>query len=95
MTIHGELTRPLGNETEDLDFSTLRASVPRIEETGRKRFRVPMAGVVAISLLLGVAVGGLVVRQRYKAKEVIAAINGHVIKQNILYHVLERMAGGA
>ncbi len=50
---------------------------------------------VICALLVGAVGGGFVVRQRFRAKEVVGAINGVPIKDYTLYHYLEKSTGRA
>jgi parvulin-like peptidyl-prolyl isomerase len=56
------------------------------------RPKFPIA-VMLIFLIIGMAIGVLVMRQRYKAKDVVVAVNGVTIDKQELFRRLEAMAG--
>ena len=68
-----------------------RAPTPRVVSNTRPR--IPVAVWVIGALIIGSLLGGFLVRQRYRAKDVVGAINGVVIKQNMLYHTMEKTNG--
>lgn len=69
-----------------------RAARPAIEARSA-RFRVPTAVWIVLALVVGMGIGALGMRQRYKAKDVVAAVNGTTIDKETFFHRLELTAG--
>ena len=64
------------------------------EEPGRARRRKWLLGLAFCGVFaLGIATGGLVMRQRARAHQVIASINGQTLMQDGFYHLLENKDG--
>jgi parvulin-like peptidyl-prolyl isomerase len=59
----------------------------------RPTSKLPLLIAVILALIVGLATGGLLVRQRYKAREVVVAVNGAPIDQADFYRRLESQTG--
>lgn len=71
-----------------------RAATPLAAETARsRRLRIPPIVLILLALVAGMAVGALVARQHYKAKNVVAAVNGVVITKDDFFHRMELASG--
>src|SRR5579871_5721945 len=63
------------------------------ERKAQKRRRYFTVFGFLLTLIVGIAIGVLVMRQRYKAQQVIVSINGQVISQFDFVHRMEVAAG--
>lgn len=93
-----DITTP-GSETMNstsTPASARRAAVQRSTKTKRGLlFYLPFCGLLAAAMIVGVAVGALVVRQRHRAQAVVVSVNGAIITQENLFNRLQADAGNA
>ena len=80
-------------ENEETTLKPRRAAVQRVTSVPPKFFTPKIVALLLATLMVGAAFGILVTRQRYKARQVVAAVNGELINQDDLYNQLERTAG--
>jgi foldase protein PrsA len=82
-----------GVEQEESDSRARRVATPRAPHAQPKLFTPKIAVLLLVALAAGAAFGILVTRQRYKSRQIVAAVNGELIQQDDLYSQLERTAG--
>jgi parvulin-like peptidyl-prolyl isomerase len=72
-----------------------RRAARRTEQATGRGFRLPVWLFVVLALVIGVGIGALAARQRYKGreKEVVLSVNGENITKDQFYRRLELVAG--
>ena len=86
-----QMTGWLPRKHEDGDYTDLKPVAPRNKRP--RKWKMPLMLLTAV--ILGAAVGSLMTRQRYKAQQVVASVNGHVIHEADFLHNLEVAQGDA
>ncbi len=55
--------------------------------------RTRLVIMAAAILVVGVGIGGVIERQRHKSQDIVAVVNGNIIRKQFFYHRLEQTAG--
>lgn len=55
--------------------------------------RTRLVAMAAAILIVGVGIGGVIERQRHKSQDIVAVVNGNIIRKQFFYHRLEQTAG--
>jgi len=87
------LSRTDVTENEETPVQPRRMAAQRATNAAPKFFTPKIAALLLAILLAGATFGIVITRQRYKARQVVIAVNGELINQNDLYNQLERTAG--
>lgn len=72
-----------------------QAATRKPETTRSLKFRVPRTVWILLSLIVGMGIGALTMRQRYHADHAVAAVNGMVLTQEDFFSRLEQAKGPA
>ncbi|HZT44237.1 MAG TPA: peptidyl-prolyl cis-trans isomerase [Chthonomonadaceae bacterium] len=87
-------THKIAGAAEKAAPARRRAATSLATETTRSwRLRIPPVVLILLALIVGLAIGVLVARQHYKAKNVVAAVNGEVITKDDLFRRMELAVG--
>lgn len=71
-----------------------RAATPRTSEKSNRGSLNPRSVLLALfALILGMGIGALVMRNRYKSSDIVLAVNGAIIGKEQVYRALERASG--
>src|SRR5579883_2436003 len=70
-----------------------RLATPATTQRSRKPSRGVALALVSISLVLGGIIGAALMRQRYKAQQVVLAVNGAIITKDELFRRMEQALG--